>query len=429
MKLTNKILIALSTLIFIITVTTSVIVLANIEIAVTPRIEGHIERELLNHSFSEIIISRGIRVNLTQSDSFSVKVKGADNFVNNYLNIEQKGEKLLFIVKPGIKHYKLYATVDISAPVLEKIVIEESAFEYQAIRTSLILSNFVLDNLDVNLSADGVLNSINCEINNLKMKCSKFASAVFDSCKIKNVDYFLEDYSYARISNVLGNITGELNDNSILSFSKLEGEPKVLRSKQSIELFQNEKEHLTDLTWGSSMEGVEQIIKSNFGSKISEEYYFQNYRYKNLFPLMSHLEFKGGSYLGIEIEQIRLQFYRYSLNGLSMFFKDTSGSIENNYKILLEDLKEKYTSSQFSESGHKTNWKVINENNEVETAGVIFHDKMLHLFIYPEEFQNIIQNEWELKHNKYKSLRNYGKRQNKRYENSIESLIYYGLNN
>ena len=144
---------------------------------------------------------------------------------------------------------------------------------------------------------------------------------------------------------------------------------------------------------------------------------------------MSHLEFEGGSYNGIIIERIRLQFYRYFLHGISVFFRDTFGSTENNYKILLEDLKEKYPSSKFIESGYKTDWKVININDNVETAGAIYHDKVLHLFIYPEKFQNIIQNELELKHNKYNSLRNYGKRQNKKYENSIESLIHYGLKN
>ncbi len=429
MKLTNKILLVMATLIFIITVTTSVIVIANIEIAVTPYIEERIEKNLSNHSFSEITISRGIRVNLTQSDSFSVIIEGADNFINNYLTVEQKGEKLFILVKPGIKHYSLYATVDINMPVLERIVIEEPEFEYYAFWTSIHISNFVLSNLDINLSADGTLFSVNSEIDNLEIKCSKFAFAIFDSCKIKNAEYSLSDYCYTRISNVSGNITGELNDNSIISFSKLEGEPKVLKSKRSIELFKNQKEQLTGLTWGSSMEEVEQIIKSKFGSKISEEYYFQKYRYKNIFPLMSHLEFEGGSYNGIDIERIRLQFYRYSLSGLSMFFKVTSSSIENDYKILLENIKKKYPSSQFSESAYKTDWKLINENDKVETAGAIYHEKALHFFIYPEKFQNIIQNELELKHNKYNSLRNYGKRQNKRYENSIKSLIHYGLKN
>ncbi|MCK5458067.1 MAG: hypothetical protein KAI45_13145, partial [Melioribacteraceae bacterium] len=292
-----------------------------------------------------------------------------------------------------------------------------------------VLLNFVLDNLSVNLSANGGLTSINCEINNLKMKCSKYAFATFDSCRINNVEYSLNDYSFARIGNVLGNITGELNDYSILSFSNLDGEPKVLKSKRSIELFQNQKEQLTGLTWGTSMEEIEQIIKSKFGSKISEEYFFQKYRYKNFFPLLSHLEFKGGSYNGIDIEGIRLQFYRYSLSGLSMLLKVTSSSIENDYKILLENIKKKYPSSQFSKRGILTDWKIINENNKVETAGGIYHEEALHFFIYPEKFQNIIQNELELKHNKYNSLRNYGKRQNKRYENSIKSLIHYGLKN
>jgi len=428
MKLTNKIIVAMASLIIVITVITSVIVVANIEIAVTSIIEGEIEKELPNHSFSEIIFSRGIRVNLTQSDSFSVIVRGADNFVNNYLNIEQKGEKLFILVKPGIKHYTLYSTVDISMPVLERIVIEEPEFEYYAIGTTFILSNFVLDNLDVNLSADGTLVSVNCEINNLKMRCSKYASAVFDSCRINDVEYSLEDYSHARISNVLGNITGELNDYSIFSFTNLDGEPKILRS---IELFQKEKEkeHLTGLTWGSSMEEVDQIIKSNFGSQIPEEHFFQRYRNRYFFPLMFHLEFEGGSYNGIDIEQIRLQFYRYSLHGLSIVFKDTSSSIENNYRILLKKIKKKYPSSQFSERDHTTDWKVINENNEVETAGGIYHDKVLHLFIYPEKYQNILKNEFESKKYIYKSGGNYGKRQNKRNENSIQSLLYYSLNN
>lgn len=429
MKLTNKILLVMATLIFIITVTTSVIVLANIEIAVTPYIEGRIEKNLSNHSFSEIIISRGIRANLTQSDSFSVKIVGADNFINNYLVIKQEGEKLFFLVKPGIKHYSLYVTVDISVPVLERIVIEEPEFEYYAIGTTFKLSNFVLDKLDVNLSADGTLVSVNCEINYLKMKCSKYASAAFDSCRINDVEYSLEDNSYARINNVLGNIHGELKDNSIISFSNLDDEPEIIRSKNSIAMFKNEKEYLTGLIWGSSMEEAEEVINNNLGLKISEEYYFQKYRYKNFFPLMSHLEFEGGTYNGIDIERIRLQFYRYSLHGLSVFFKDTSGSIENNYKILLEDLKEKYPSSKFIESGYKTDWKVINLSDKVETAGAIYHDKVLHLFIYPEKFQNIIQNELELKHNKYNFLRNYGKRQNKRYENSIKSLVHYSLKN
>ncbi|MCK5456510.1 MAG: DUF2807 domain-containing protein, partial [Melioribacteraceae bacterium] len=143
MKLTNKILLVMATLTFIITVTTSVIVIANIEIAVTSYIEGRIEKNLSNHSFSEITISRGIRVNLTQSDSFSVIIEGADNFINNYLTVEQKGEKLFILVKPGIKHYSFIATVNINMPVIEKIVIEESEFEYYAFSTGFNLSNFV----------------------------------------------------------------------------------------------------------------------------------------------------------------------------------------------------------------------------------------------------------------------------------------------
>lgn len=427
MKITNKILIALATVLFIVTVTTSVIVFANIEIAVTPYIIGQIEKELPNHSFSEIIMSPGIRVNLTQSDSFSVKVRGADNYLNNYLNIEQKEEKLFFLVKPGIKHYSLHAAVDISMPALEKIVIEESNFEYQAHETSLILSNFVIDKLNANLSSDGVLVSNNCEINNLTIQCSEFASVTFDSCRIKNVDYFLEDYSYARISNVLGNIIGKLNDNSIISFSKIDGEPKVLRSKNSAELFKKGKEYFTGLTWGSSMAEAEQFIKSNFGSKISKEYFFQKYRYKKFFPLVSDIQFEGGFYNGIDIERIRLQFYRNSLHGLSILFKDTSGSKKNDYKILLENIKKKYPSSQFFESAPLTNWKIINEEDEVETAGAINHEKGNHFFIYPEKFQSIIQNEFDIKYKRNKLLREFKKPQSRRYQKSIKSLFYYSL--
>ncbi len=429
MKLTNKILLAMVSLILILILITSVMVVAKIEIAVTPRIEGRIERELPNHSFSEIILSRGISVNLTQSDSFSVKVQGADNFINNYLIVEQKGEKLLFLVKPGIKHYPLHAIVNISMPVLNRIVIEEPTFKYYSFIQSFKLFDFTLDKLEVNLSADGILVSVNNKIGNLTIKCSKFASAIFDSCTIKNVNYVMEDYSYARINNISGNIKGELNDNSILSFSRLEGEPEIIRSKKLMEMFTNKKEYLTGLTWGSSMEEAEEVINNNFGSKISEEYYFQKDRYKNFFPFMSNLEFEGGSLNDIPLERITLYFYRYSLYGISIFFKDTNVSIDNNYNTLLEEITKKYPSSQFSESDHKTDWKLINKNDEVETVGGIYHDKALHFFISPEKFRSQMQKEFKDKNNTYKSLKNFGKRQNELSENPIKSLLYYGLKN
>ncbi len=44
---------------------------------------------------------------------------------------------------------------------------------------------------------------------------------------------------------------------------------------------------------GNNGEQILKIIQSRFGSKISEEYYFQKNRYKNLFPLMSNLEFES----------------------------------------------------------------------------------------------------------------------------------------
>lgn len=429
MKITNKILSLFAFLVLIITTTVVIVIVLNIEIAVTPSIDGQIKKEFQNHSFSEIQIARGMIVGITQSDSFSIKIEGGDNFINNYLFVKQIGEKLILKIRPGIKHHSLIAIVDIKMPTIKKLEIQESEFDYYSFSASYSLSNFVLENLNVILSEDGSISMKKSSIDTLSLKCSEFSSAAFDSCKIGSVNYSLEDYSYARLSDVYESIDGDLSQNAIISFSKYKDEPKIIRASSFNISNKNRKESISGLEWGSSEDEAKQVVENIFNSRISEDYYFKKYRYLNLYPMLSSIQFEGGEYLGCKINDVELFFYRNALYALTVFFDKDHFFEENNSTILIQEIKNHYPHVKISQNKRMdlANLKDLYAENSVQDISILDVNSTLLFYIASREIGNTLQNEFRLKENKYKSLKKKNGQTFNKYYKSLENLIYNSL--
>ncbi len=429
MKLTNKILSVFAFLVLIITTTVVIVIVLNIEIAVTPSIDGQIKKEFPNDSFSEIEITRGMIVRITQSDSFSIRIEGGDNFINNYLFVKQIGEKLILKIRPGIKHHSLKAIVDIKMPTIKKLEIQESEFDYYTFSTSYSLSNFVLENLNVILSEDGSISMKKSSIDTLSLKCAEFSSAAFDSCKIGSVNYSLEDYSYARLSDVYESIDGELDQKAIISFSRPKSEPTIINSMSFDTLSNSINESMTDLKWGSAVDKSIQVVKNVFGSRISESFLFKKYRYLNLYPLLSYVKFEEGEYLGCKIEDVNLFFYRNALQSITIYFDNTSFLEGKNFNILTQEIRNYYPHIQISKKGRMAlaNLKNLYAENSVQDISILDVNNTPLFYIASRELVNAMQNEFKLKSKKYGTLENEERQTFNKYYKSLENLIYYGL--